>query len=76
MDDQRLDERAAFVPDAFEVPRGLAGEGFRLEPLGPGHNERDLAAWTGSIAHVRATPGFEGQGRPPFEADRIDYAAR
>ncbi|MFD3551127.1 N-acetyltransferase [Streptomyces goshikiensis] len=69
MNDQGMDEsgRAAFVPEDFEVPRGLAGDGFRLEPLGPGHNERDLAAWTGSIAHVRATPGFEGRGWPPVE---------
>ncbi|MCY0927398.1 N-acetyltransferase [Streptomyces sp. H27-H1] len=57
-----------FVPaaDVFEVPAGLVGEGFRLEPLGPEHNERDLAAWSGSIAHVRATPGFAGNW-PPLE---------
>ncbi|MET9606373.1 N-acetyltransferase [Streptomyces sp. NPDC006512] len=55
-----------FVPDGFEVPRTLDGEGFRLEPLGPQHNERDLAAWSGSIEHVRATPGFLG-GWPPAE---------
>ena len=29
-----------------------------LEPLGPQHNERDYAAWTSSIDHVRSTPGF------------------
>lgn len=51
--------------DAFEVPAGLVGDGFRLEPLGPEHNERDLAAWSGSIAHVRATPGFLGNWPPP-----------
>ena len=29
-----------------------------LEPLGPQHNERDYAAWTSSMEHIRATPGF------------------
>ncbi|MEV7561766.1 N-acetyltransferase [Streptomyces sp. NPDC089795] len=54
-----------FVPADFEVPRTLVADGFRLEPLGAEHNERDLAARTGSIAHIRATPGFVGRGRPP-----------
>ncbi|MFF3016285.1 GNAT family N-acetyltransferase [Streptomyces sp. NPDC057939] len=62
-DDQR---GLGFVPDGFEVPRAFAGDGFRLEPLGPQHNERDLAAWSGSIEHVRATCGFTG-GWPPAE---------
>lgn len=95
-------EQQGFVPPAevFEVPLRLVGEGFRLEPLGPEHNEGDLAAWSGSIAHVRATPGFLGDWPPlegmtpeanladlvrhardfaevwPFDAERIDYAAR
>ncbi len=34
-----------FVPDDFVVPRELVGEGFRLEPLGPQHNEGDYRAW-------------------------------
>jgi hypothetical protein len=54
----------SFVPDDFEVPRSLAGEGFRLEPLGPEHNEGDYRAWTSSIAHIRSTPGFEGRSWP------------
>jgi hypothetical protein len=54
----------SFVPDDFEVPRSLAGEGFRLEPLGPEHNEGDYRAWTSSISHIRATPGFEGRSWP------------
>jgi hypothetical protein len=33
-------------------------ERFRLEPLGPEHNERDYAAWSSSIEHIRASPGF------------------
>ena len=47
-----------FVPDDFDVPLGLEGEGFRLEPLGPQHNERDHEAWMSSIDHIHATPGF------------------
>src|SRR5580693_1784155 len=54
----------SFVPEDFEVPRELAGEEFRLEPLGPEHNEGDYRAWTSSIAHIRATPGFEGRSWP------------
>ena len=54
----------SFVPEDFEVPRSLAGEGFWLEPLGPEHNEGDYRAWTSSIAHIRATPGFEGRSWP------------
>jgi RimJ/RimL family protein N-acetyltransferase len=33
-------------------------EQFRLEPLGPQHNEGDYAAWTSSMEHIHATPGF------------------
>jgi hypothetical protein len=47
-----------FVPEDFAVPRELQAEGFRLEPLGPRHNVADHAAWTSSIEHIRATPGF------------------
>jgi hypothetical protein len=54
-----------FVPADFEVPRELVCEEFRLEPLGPEHNEGDYRAWTSSIAHIRATPGFEGRSWPP-----------
>ncbi|WP_030961856.1 hypothetical protein [Streptomyces sp. NRRL S-378] len=61
------DDQQTFVPAGFTVPRTLVGDGFRLEPLGPEHNDRDLAAWTGSIAHIRATPGFVGRGWPPVE---------
>src|SRR5258708_8369168 len=50
-----------FVPADLAVPDGLVAEGFRLAPLGPQHNEADYAAWTGSIDHIRATPGFIGR---------------
>lgn len=48
----------AFVPDDFEVPTELVTDEFRLEPLGPQHNEGDYAAWTSSMEHIHATPGF------------------
>ena len=52
------------VPDDFDVPTGFEGPGFRLEPLGPVHNERDHEAWMSSIEHIRATPGMEGASWP------------
>ena len=48
----------SFVPDNFVVPQRLVGPGFRLEPLGPQHNEADHSAWMSSIDHIHATPGF------------------
>lgn len=55
-----------FVPADFDPPLVLATEEFRLEPLGPQHNEADLAAWTGSIEHIRATPGYPDGSWPPL----------
>lgn len=42
-----------------QLPRCRVLGQFRLEALGPQHNERDHAAWSGSIDHIRATPGFD-----------------
>jgi hypothetical protein len=53
-----------FVPADFAVPGGLTAGEFRLEPLGPQHNAADYAAWTASIGHIRATPGFAGKSWP------------
>jgi hypothetical protein len=53
-----------FVPEDFAVPDGLVAEDFRLAPLGPQHNEADYAAWTSSMDHIRATPGFIGSSWP------------
>jgi hypothetical protein len=53
-----------FVPADFAVPGGLTAGEFRLEPLGPQHNAADYAAWTASIGHIRATPGFAGASWP------------
>lgn len=57
---------ADFVPDEFDPPAGMTTPQFRLEPLGPQHNEADYAAWTSSMQHIRATPGF-ATGRWPRE---------
>lgn len=59
----------SFVPADFRVPRALESERFRLEPLGPEHNERDHDAWMSSIDHIRSTPGFDHPGQSwPSEA--------
>jgi RimJ/RimL family protein N-acetyltransferase len=49
---------APFVPADFEPPTRLETPDFLLEPLGPQHNESDYAAWTSSVDHIHATPGF------------------
>lgn len=54
----------AFVPDEFTPPAGLDHDAFRLRPLGPQHNESDYAAWTSSIEHILATPGYDGSRWP------------
>jgi hypothetical protein len=77
---------SSFVPDDFVVPRELACEEFRLESLGPEHNEGDYRAWTSSIEHIRATPGWQGESWPrpmtlaenlgDLERHAADFAAR
>jgi hypothetical protein len=54
-----------FVPAGFDPPTSLTTAWFRLEPLGPQHNEADHAAWMSSIEHIRSTPGFADGGWPP-----------
>lgn len=49
---------AEFVPPDFDVPLGIKTSEFVLEPLGPEHNDRDYDAWTSSMEHIAATPGF------------------
>ncbi len=76
----------SFVTDDFVVPTGLGTPDFRLEPLGPEHNERDHAAWTSSVEHIRATPGFPDGSWPrpmslqenlaDMERHAGDFAAR
>ena len=35
-----------------------------MEPLGPQHNEADHRAWTSSIDHIHAAPGFSDRWPP------------
>ena len=60
-----------FVPDGFEAPTSHSVGEYRLEPLGPQHNERDYAAWTSSMEHIRSMPGYP-DGRWPREMSLAD----
>ncbi len=66
--DQRPDPLPAhggsFVPRDFRIPPPPRSERFWLEPLGPQHNEADYAAWTSSMEHIHATPGFADRPWP------------
>ena len=53
-----------FVPSDFVVPLELTTEHFRLEPLGPQHNDSDYEAWSSSLEHIRSTPGWEESSWP------------
>jgi RimJ/RimL family protein N-acetyltransferase len=64
-----------FVPSDFAVPLRLATPRFRLEPLGPEHNDADYRAWSSSMEHIRATPGWEESSWPrdmTLEENRAD----
>jgi hypothetical protein len=75
-----------FVPGGFEPPPRLEARDFRLEPLGPEHNERDHEAWSSIIEHVRASPGYPDGSWPrqmtlaenlaDLERHAGDFAAR
>ena len=59
----------------IDPPEPLSTTWFRLEVLGPEHNERDFEAWMSSIEHIHATPGFgpdsEGDDWPtPMKLDQ------
>ena len=56
-----------FAPADFEPPSGLEAESFCLEPLGPEHNVRDHAAWSSSIEHILASPGYGPGSSWPHE---------
>jgi len=66
----------AFVPLRFEAPTSLVADHFRLEPLGPQHNEADHAAWTSSIEHIRATPGYPDGDWPPLNGMPLEANLR
>ena len=61
-----------FVPADFDPPTSLATGEFRLEPLGPQHNEADHAAWTSSIEHIRSTPGYPDGNWPPLDGMTLE----
>jgi hypothetical protein len=60
-----------FVPAGFVVPLALETEQFRLEPLGPQHNDSDYEAWSSSLEHIHATPGWE-KSKWPDDRTRDD----
>ena len=62
----------SFVPADFDPPRELALPELQLVPLDVEHNDSDHAAWSSSIAHIRATPGFESGDWPPLEGLSLD----
>lgn len=61
-----------FVPVGFDPPTSLITDQFRLEPLGPQHNEADRAAWMSSVAHIRATPGYPDGSWPPSDGMTLE----
>jgi hypothetical protein len=69
---------SSFVPAAFVPPDGLDHPRFRLRPLGPEHNESDYAAWSSSIDHIRATPGWADSSwpRPMSIEENLDDLVR
>jgi RimJ/RimL family protein N-acetyltransferase len=64
-----------FVPPDFVVPLRLETPQFRLEQLDPRHNAADYAAWSSSMEHIHATPGWEKSRWPremSLEENRAD----
>jgi hypothetical protein len=54
-----------FVPTDFAPPAPPpSGDGFALTQLRLEHNEGDLEAWSSSVDHIHATPGFAGHPWP------------
>jgi hypothetical protein len=53
-----------FVPADFAIPTPPVGPGFVLTPLSVEHNQGDLDAWSSSVDHIHATPGFSGHPWP------------
>jgi hypothetical protein len=84
--EDKVPASGSFVPADFDAPTELTAESFRLEPLGPQHNERDYAAWTSSMEHIRSTPGYPDgtwpremtldENRADLERHASDFAGR
>jgi hypothetical protein len=68
------DAATPLVPDGFEPPAGPVSDRYLLEPLGPQHNLSDHDAWTSSMEHIRATPGFV-DGRWPHQMTAAENLA-
>jgi hypothetical protein len=72
--DERTEPRPGhggpFVPPGFTPPPPPRTDAFWLEPLGEQHNAADYAAWTSSMEHINATPGFAEMDWPhPMSID-------
>jgi len=52
------------VPPDFSVPEPPSHPQFRFAVLGPEYNAADLDAWSSSIEHIHASPGFRGDRWP------------
>ena len=63
VEDEAVGEES-LVPSGFVVPIALVTDDFKLEPLGPQHNDPDYAAWSSSLEHIRMTPGWETSSWP------------
>jgi hypothetical protein len=73
-----MSDRPFFEP-GFMPPAPPRGSGYRLTQLLVEHNEADLAAWSSSVEHIHATPGFEQRPWPDapmtLERNRADLQA-
>ena len=67
-----------FVEPDFEVPTAFESVEFTLVALRVEHTAADLDAWSSSVEHIHATPGFEGHPWPDepmtFERNAEDLA--
>ena len=61
-----------FVAPDFVAPTGLTTEHCVLRPLGPEHNRSDYAAWTSSVDHIKATPGYSADSSWPDAAMTLE----
>lgn len=52
------------VPPDFPVPQPPDSALFAFEVLGPEHNDSDLEAWSTSVEHIHASPGWREGGWP------------
>jgi hypothetical protein len=57
-------ETTPLLPEDLDPPVPPPHPDFAFEVLGPEHNDSDLAAWSASIQHIHATPGFRPDGWP------------